>query len=75
MAEKYILFMTRDGQSPTMLEHGAQARLKTYRDGVVRGLLTAGYRQSPGFMGIVVMKKDETRIEIMLLTEQEWKDW
>lgn len=79
---KYILICNkRDGkgvfseQSPSVLEHGAEARLKTYLEGVIRGLQIAGFRHTLGFRKMRVMVKDDVRYEFELLTEQEWKEY
>ena len=74
MSEKYILFSTTNGKEPKMWEHGAQARLKTYMDGMVRGLLMAGYKEHVGFRGVRVLKKDDITIEISMMTLTEWKE-
>jgi len=82
MAEKYILIVEQrngtliksDG-GPAVLEHGEKSRLNTYRNGVVRGLLMAGFKLNSGILGSDILAKDDVRYQIFLLTETEWKEW
>jgi hypothetical protein len=82
MAQKHILIVEQSNGNliksdggPAVLEHGEKSRLATYRNGVVRGLLMAGFKITRGFMDSDILAKDDVRYQIYLISETEWKDW
>lgn len=82
MSDKYVLILVskstknEDGEHPTrVLEVGNQARLKTYRNGVEVGLRLAGFKMSKGFHDSGIFTKDGDVLEIILMTNEEWKEY
>lgn len=79
MADKYVLICNqinlsqKTGEGNTsVLEIGAEARLKTYLNGVMKGLRIGGFKTHHGFRNSQVASKDDVSYQFEILTNAEW---
>jgi len=79
MDSKYLLFIVKNSEFEGMMpyEIGAQSRLKTLQDGIIRGLMVAGYNLYPaGRPGVkrarIVRNGEEEVITVSVISNEDW---
>jgi len=83
MAQQFLCITSSDDGSVNkeqdryqVLELGARDRVKTYYNGVIRGLLLAGFKVTHGsYSTFAIARKDEKEYRVYFMSEQEWKDF
>jgi hypothetical protein len=81
MPEKYLVIISssdgtisKEQDKYQVLEIGAKDRLKTYYNGLIKGLQLAGFKANHGsYSTFCLLKKGEIDYHIYLMTEEEWK--
>lgn len=71
---KFIFAVKHNDGDFEFREIGAEARLKTFKQGFIDGFRSLGYHIHPGFAGKTIMVKGEDRWTLIICSEKEWKN-